>query len=59
MPNDALPDWETVLSAAARLQTILPEYRNLDPRWHDWNAIRAACEDRATLIFDRITGLEE
>ncbi len=37
----------------------LAEYRNLDPRWHDWNAIRAACEDRATLIFDRITGLEK
>jgi len=25
MPNDSLPDWERVLSAAARLQRILPE----------------------------------
>jgi hypothetical protein len=25
MPNDALPEWEQVLSAASRLQQILPE----------------------------------
>jgi hypothetical protein len=25
MPNSTLPDWEQVLSSAARLQTILPE----------------------------------
>lgn len=25
MPNDTLPDWEGVLSSAARLQRILPE----------------------------------
>ena len=25
MPNDTLPDWEQVLSSAARLQRILPE----------------------------------
>ena len=25
MPNDTLPDWERVLSSAARLQRILPE----------------------------------
>ena len=24
MPNDTLPDWEKVLSAAARLQGIVP-----------------------------------
>ncbi len=34
-------------------------YKNLDPRWSDWQTVRAACADRATLIFDRIVGLED
>lgn len=34
----------------------LPEYMNLDPRWHDWQAVRKACSNCATLIFDRIVG---
>jgi hypothetical protein len=25
MPNDTLPEWERVLSSAARLQSVLPE----------------------------------
>lgn len=36
----------------------LSEYKHLDPRWHDWDRVRAACADCATLIFDRITGLD-
>jgi hypothetical protein len=37
----------------------LAEYKNLDPRWRDWGAVKAACADHATLLFDRIVGLEE
>jgi len=93
MPNNTWPDWEQVLSAAARLQHILPEavlvggtasalyaehrlstdanhvlpdlrelslaeYKNLDPRWQNWETVKAACAGFATLIFDRIVGLD-
>jgi hypothetical protein len=37
----------------------LAEYKNLDPRWHEWQSVKDACADCATLIFDRITGLED
>jgi len=36
----------------------LAEYRNLDPRWHDWHAVRTACAHLATVIFDRVCDLE-
>lgn len=36
----------------------LAEYKNLDPRWHAWQTVKTACADYATLIFDRIVGLE-
>lgn len=109
---ETLPDWELVLSAAARLQHILPEavlvggttsalhaehrfsrdaghrqdtgesplqqlqvqlgdplpydlestelseYKNLDPRWHDWDKVKAACTRLATVIFDRVCEIE-
>jgi len=32
----------------------LSEYKNLDPRWHDWQTVKAACAHYAILIFDRI-----
>ena len=35
----------------------LAEYKNLHPRWHNWQNVRAACLECATLIFDRIVGL--
>ncbi len=35
----------------------LAEYKHLAPRWHNWQNIKAACADYATLIFDRIVGL--
>jgi hypothetical protein len=37
----------------------LAEYRNLDPRWQDWETVKSACLALAVLIFDRIVGLEE
>ncbi len=37
----------------------LDEYRNLDQRWRDWGTVIAACADYATLIFDRIVGLDD
>ena len=111
----ARPDWELVLSSAARLQRILPdavlvggtasaihaghrfsndadhvltdrlypqsngesalqqlqvqlanalpydlkeaeldEYRNLQPRWQDWQTVKATCAQFAIRIFDRV-----
>jgi len=35
-------------------ETELSEYKNLDPRWHDWQAVKAACSHLATVIFDRV-----
>jgi len=35
----------------------LAEYKNLDPRWHDWQAVKAACVHHAILIFDHIVGV--
>jgi len=35
----------------------LAEYKNLDPRWHDWRAVKAACVHYAILIFDHIVGV--
>ncbi len=40
-------------------ELYLSEYKNLEPRWHDWQAVRVACVDCATLIFDQIVGLED
>lgn len=35
----------------------LAEYKNLDPRWHNWQTVKAACVHYAILIFDQIVGL--
>jgi hypothetical protein len=35
----------------------LAEYKNLEPRWHDWRAVKNACIHYAILIFDHIVGL--
>lgn len=37
----------------------LAEYKQLDPRWHDWSRVKTVAAHCATLIFDRITGLDE
>lgn len=39
-------------------ETELSEYKNLDPRWHDWSTVKAACSHVATVIFDRVCDLE-
>lgn len=37
----------------------LAEYKNLDPRWRNWQTVKAACADYATVIFDHIVGVED
>lgn len=37
----------------------LTEYKNLAARWHDWQTVKTVCMDCATLIFDRLVGVEE
>ena len=32
----------------------LSEYKNLDPRWHEWRAVKAVCAHLSTVIFDRV-----
>jgi hypothetical protein len=39
-------------------ETELSEYKSLDPRWHKWDAVKAACSHIATVIFDRVCDLE-
>ena len=37
----------------------LAEYKNLDPRWHNWRTVKAVCADYAILIFDELAGLDD
>ncbi|MCL2625957.1 MAG: hypothetical protein FWD46_03940 [Cystobacterineae bacterium] len=39
-------------------ETELHEYKNLEPRWHEWKTVKAACSRIATVIFDRLCNLE-
>jgi hypothetical protein len=39
-------------------ETELGEYKNLDPRWHDWALVKATCSRIATVIFDRVCDME-
>jgi len=69
MPNDTLPEWESALQQLEiQLANPLPydleelnlsEYKNLDSRWHNWQSVKETCADYATLIFDRIVGMED
>ena len=34
--------------------TDLSEYRNLAPRWHDWNTVKAACARVSFAVFDHV-----
>lgn len=36
----------------------LPEYKNLDLRWHDWQTVKAVCTNCANIIFDQIIGFD-
>lgn len=40
-------------------ETNLSEYKNLNPRWHDWQAVKAACSHISIVIFDKICEMEE
>jgi hypothetical protein len=31
---------------------------HLDPRWHDWQAVKAACSHLSTMIFDRVCDMD-
>ncbi len=39
-------------------ETELSEYKNFDPRWHDWQSVKAACSHLATVIFDRVCDMD-
>lgn len=39
-------------------ETELSEYKNLEPRWHDWQVVKTACAHLATSIFDHVCDLE-
>lgn len=39
-------------------ETELSEYKNLDPRWHDWQSVKAACSHLATVIFDQVCDMD-
>ncbi len=39
-------------------ETELSEYKNLDSRWQDWRAVKAACAHLAIMIFDRVCNME-
>jgi hypothetical protein len=39
-------------------ETELPEYKNLDPRWHDWRVVQSGCAHLATIIFDQVCDLK-
>jgi hypothetical protein len=47
---------QRVQESAARMQQqipdALPRYRGLDPRWHDWAAVVAACRDLALEVAE-------
>ena len=38
-------------------ETELPEYKNLEPRWHEWSSVKAACTHISMVIFDRVCDL--
>jgi hypothetical protein len=40
-------------------ETRLTEYKNLVPKWQDWNVVKKACNHCATTIFDRVAALEQ
>lgn len=39
-------------------ETELSEYKNLNPRWHDWPAVKAACSHLSTVIFDQVCDMD-
>ena len=39
-------------------ETKLSEYKNLNPRWHDWQTVKAACSHLAANVFDLVCDME-
>ena len=39
-------------------ETELSEYKNLDPRWHDWRVVKTACSHLSTAIFDWVCDMD-
>lgn len=39
-------------------ETELSEYKSLDLRWHDWQAVKATCSHLSTVIFDRVCDMD-
>jgi len=39
-------------------KTELSEYKNLDARWHDWQAVKEACARISMGIFDRVCDMQ-
>lgn len=37
----------------------LAEYKNLDPKWHNWDVVKATCSHLATVIFDRVSEMKK
>lgn len=35
-------------------ETRLADYKNLNPRWHDWGVVKSVCGDIAARIFDGV-----
>jgi hypothetical protein len=33
----------------------LAEYKNLDPKWHDWLQVKAACIHISLMLFDNLS----
>jgi len=63
-PNDESPLQQLQIQLANPLpydleETRLKEYKNLAPKWQDWNAVKAACTRCATTVFDRVAALEQ
>jgi hypothetical protein len=36
-------------------ETELTEYKNLDPRWHQWETVKTVAVDLAIVIFDQVS----
>ena len=57
MPITTSPDWEVQLASAQPfdLEGIhLREYKQLSPKWQNWENIRAACARVSIVIFDEL-----
>lgn len=58
-PNDESPLQQLQVQLANPMPydldaTQLPEYKDLNQRWHDWGTVKAVSEQLATVIFDQV-----